>query len=303
MASVELWIQVLVLAVLQGVAELFPISSLGHTVLVPGLLDWGNLTQDQSFLPIVVTLHLGTAAALLLFYWRDWLALLRGGLVVLRARDLTADADGKTLFLVIIGTIPAGLLGFALEHPLERIFFSARFPVLTAAFLCLNGAILLIGERARQRIEPAGVERTKQESAFLRIADLTVPQALWVGVAQAAALIPGISRSGVTMVAGMRAKLSHEDALRFAFLLATPLIAAAGLLEVPKLRHAGPGVLTVALIGGVVAGIAALASVAFLTRYFRVGRLTPFAYYCLAAGFVTFVIFAALSLGVVHLPW
>jgi undecaprenyl-diphosphatase len=147
------------------------------------------------------------------------------------------------------------------------------------------------------------VERTKQESAFLRIADLTVPQALWVGVAQAAALIPGISRSGVTMVAGMRAKLSHEEALRFAFLLATPLIAAAGLLEVPKLRHAGPGVLTVALIGGVVAGIAALASVAFLTRYFRVGRLTPFAYYCLAAGFVTFVIFAALSLGVVHLPW
>src|SRR5215470_10015880 len=128
MASVELWIQVLVLAVLQGVAELFPISSLGHTVLVPGLLDWGNLTQQESFLPIVVTLHLGTAAALLVFYWRDWVALLRGGLAVLRARDLAADADGKTLFLVIVGTIPAGILGLVLEHPLERIFFAARFP-------------------------------------------------------------------------------------------------------------------------------------------------------------------------------
>jgi undecaprenyl-diphosphatase len=296
-------VKVIVLGLLQGVAELFPISSLGHTVIIPGFLGWGNLTREDSFLPIVVTLHLGTAFALLLFYWRDWAALIRAFFKTALKGRLDADPEGKTIWLVIVGTIPVGLLGLILEKPIKNAFFTVQWPVLPAAFLCLNGAILLLGERLRQRSEPQGVDRFKQEQAFLRINDLNFVQAFFIGLAQAGALLPGISRSGITMVAGMQAKLTHEEALRFAFLLATPVIGAAGLLEVPKLLHAGNGALVSAIVGGVVAAIAAFISVRFLTRYFQVGRLTPFAYYCLGLGFLSFVFFAPLSLGVFHLPW
>ena len=301
-SSTQMLIQVLVLALLQGVAELFPISSLGHTVIIPGLLGWGNLTAQGTFLPIVVTLHLGTAVALVLFYWRDWVALIKAFFVTLFARRLDADPNGKTIWLVIVSTIPVGILGLALQHPIERVFFSSAYPVLPAAFLALNGAILLVGERLRQRIEPRGLDRFKQEQMFRRIDDLSFRQGLLIGLAQAAALIPGISRSGITMVAGMQARLSHEEALRFAFLLATPVIGAAALLEVPKLFHAGHATLIAATAGGVVAAIAAFLSAAFLSRYFRAGRLTPFAYYCLGAGMLTFLYFAPLALGILHLP-
>lgn len=295
--------QVILLGLLQGVAELFPVSSLGHTVIIPGLLGWGYLVQQDSFLPIVVTLHLGTAAALLVFYWRDWVDLIRAFVKTAIKGRLDADPLGKTVWLVIVGTIPVGLLGLFLEKPLKSAFFSAQWPVLPAAFLCLNGAVLLVGERLRQRSEPQGVDRLKQEQAFRKIDDLNFVQAFFIGLAQAGALLPGISRSGVTMVAGMQARLTHEESLRFAFLLATPVIAAAGLLEIPKLAHAGSSTITSAIVGGIVAAIAAFISVKFLTRYFQVGRLTPFAYYCLGAGFLSFLFFAPLALGAYKLPW
>ena len=295
--------QVILLGLLQGVAELFPVSSLGHTVIIPGLLGWGNLVKSESFLPIVVTLHLGTAVALVCFYWRDWLALVQAFIATVTTRRLDAHPQGRTLWLVVVGTIPVGLAGLLLEKPIQKVFFSTPWPVLPAAFLCLNGAVLLAAERLRERDEPRGLERHKQEYTFARVDDLSFTQALVIGAVQALALIPGISRAGVTMVAGMRARLSHEEALRFAFLLATPVIGLAGLKEVPKLLHAGNATMLSALIGGIVAAVAAYLSVRFLTRYFEVGRLTPFAYYCLGAGLLAFLFFTPLALGAYTLPW
>lgn len=299
----DLLIKVIVLGLLQGVAELFPISSLGHTVIVPGILDWGNLVSQESFLPIVVTLHLGTAVALLCFYWRDWVALVRAFFKTAVKGRLDADPRGKTIWLLIVGTIPVGLLGLFLETPVKKLFFSAPVPLLPAAFLFLNGVVLLGAERLRQRQEPRGVDRVKQESVFLHIDDLNFAQAFFIGLAQAAALVPGISRSGVTMAASMRAKLSHEEALRFTFLLATPVIGAAALLEVPKLFKADQTTQIAAVAGFFVALAAAWLSVRFLTRYFQIGRLTPFAYYCLGAGLLSFLFFLPLALGAFKLPW
>lgn len=296
-------IKVIVLGLLQGVAELFPISSLGHTVIIPGILDWGNLTTQDSFLPLVVTLHLGTALALLIFYWRDWVALVRAFFKTALAGRLDADPQGKTIWLVIVGTIPVGLLGLFLEKPIKNAFFSTPYPVLPAAFLALNGAVLFLGERLRQRAESANLDRVKQEQQFCGVNDLTFVQAFFIGLAQAGALLPGISRSGITMVAGMQARLRHEEALRFAFLLATPVIGGAGVLEVPKLFHAGTATIVAAIIGGIVAALAAFVSVTFLSRYFEVGRLTPFAYYCLGAGLLSFLFFVPLALGLYTLPW
>jgi undecaprenyl-diphosphatase len=284
-------IQIFALAVLQGVAELFPISSLGHTVIIPGLLGWGNLIKSDTFLPLVVTLHLGTAVALFIFFWRDWRALITAFVRTSVAGRLDAHPQGRTIWLVLVGTIPAGFLGVIFKDQIQTLFFSSPVPLLPAAFLALNGAVLFVGERLRQRSEPQGVDRQKQEQAFKRIDDLTFVQAFYVGVVQAAALIPGISRSGISMVAGMSARLSHEEAARFSFLLATPIIAGAALVEVPVLFEAkNTGMLPYALIGGVVAAVAAFLSVKFLMRYFEVGRLTPFAYYCLAAGTLAFLI-------------
>jgi undecaprenyl-diphosphatase len=286
-------LQIIALGLLQGVAELFPISSLGHTVVIPGLLGWGNLLEDKNFLPLVVTLHLGTAVALLTFFWRDWVALIRAFVRTSIAGRLDADPQGRTIWLIIVGTIPAGLLGVAFQSQIQALFFSSALPILPAAFLALNGTILFGGERLRQRREPSGDGRTKQEQAFGSIRDLSFPQALLVGLAQSAALIPGISRSGTSMVAGMGARLSHEEAARFAFLLATPLIFGAALLKVPDLfKTSDHTMLVYALIGGIVAGLAAWFSVRFLMRYFQVGRLTPFAYYCLAAGASAFLLLA-----------
>jgi undecaprenyl-diphosphatase len=295
-------IKVLLLALLQGITELFPVSSLGHTVIVPGLLGWGDITNSDTFLPIVVVLHLGTAVALLTFFWRDWLALVRAFFKTASARRLDADPQGKTIWLVIVGTIPVGLLGLLLKKPLESLFFAGQWPVLPAAFLILNGVALLVGERLRQRSEPRGADRFKQELAFKTVDDLTFKQAFLIGLAQSTALLPGISRSGISMVAGMGARLRHEEAARFSFLLATPVIALAALVEVPKLFHAGAATLLIALVGGVVAGIAAFLSVKFLMRYFEVGRLTPFAYYCLGAGALALAVFGNYLKSKIGLP-
>src|SRR5579871_5201673 len=297
-------IKVIILALLQGVTELFPVSSLGHTVIIPAYLGWWKLTTSDAFLPIVTVLHLGTTVALLCFYWRDWVALIRAFFKTVFAGRLDADPQGKTIWLVIVGTIPIGVAGLLLQKPIENLFFSTQWPLLPASFLCLNGAVLYVAEALRKRSEPANMDRAKQEQLYGRIEDLTFLQAFLIGIAQIFALLPGISRSGITMVAGMRSRLSHEEALHFAFLLLTPVIAAASLLEIPKLiklhSHAA---LIDAAIGSIVAAVVAYVSIRFLTRYFKVGRLTPFAFYCLGAGALSFVAFALLSLGVIHLPW
>jgi undecaprenyl-diphosphatase len=296
-------IKVILLGLMQGVTELFPVSSLGHTVIIPAFLGWWKLTTSDAFLPIVTVLHLGTTVALLCFYWRDWAALIRAFFRTVIARRLDADPQGKTIWLIIVGTIPIGITGLILEKPIQALFFSTTWPVLPAAFLCMNGAILYVAEALRQRSEPANMDRAKQEQLYGRVEDLTFIQALFIGFAQILALLPGISRSGITMVAGMRARLSHEEALRFALLLLAPVIGAASLLEMPKLIHAGSAAVIDAAVGSVVAGVAAFLSVKFLARYFKVGRLTPFAFYCLGAGLISFILLAALSLGWIHLPW
>ncbi len=296
-------IKVILLALLQGVTELFPVSSLGHTVIIPAFLNWSKLITSDTFLPIITVMHLGTTVALLCFYWRDWLALIRAFFKTIFARRLDADPQGKTIWLIIVGTIPIGITGLLLQDPIEELFFSTQWPVLPAAFLCMNGAVLYVAEALRQRSEPANMDRAKQEQMYGRVEDLTFLQALLIGCAQILALIPGISRSGITMVAGMRARLSHEEALRFAFLLLVPVIAAATLLETPRLIQEGTEAVIVAAVGSAVAGVAAFLSVKFLTRYFKVGRLTPFAFYCLGAGLLSFLLFAPLSLGWIHLPW
>lgn len=296
-------LQVLFLAVLQGVTELFPVSSLGQSIIIPGLFGWGNLLTSETFVPILVMLHLGTATALLTFFWRDWVELIAAFFKTAFAGRLDAHPQGKTIWLLIVGTIPVGLAGLLLNGPIKAIFFSSQWPVIPAAFLCLNGTILFAGEYLRRRSEPDVHDRYKQEQAFKRIPQLTFLQATLIGAAQAFALIPGISRSGIAMVAGMGARLSHGEAARFSFLLATPVILLAGLLEVPKLFDAPTSTLVIAIIGAVVSGIAAFLSVRFLTAYFEVGRLTPFAIFCLVEGLIAFLIFAPISLGVFSLPW
>jgi undecaprenyl-diphosphatase len=270
-------IKVILLALLQGVTELFPVSSLGHTVIIPAFLGWWKLTTSGTFLPIVTVLHLGTTVALLCFYWRDWAALIRAFFKTVISGRLDADPQGKTIWLIIVATIPIGITGLILKKLIEDVFFSTQWPLLPASFLCLNGAVLYVAEALRQRSEPAQMDRAKQEQLYGRVEDLTFLQALLIGFAQILALLPGISRSGITMVAGMRARLSHEEARQEAVIDG--------------------------IVGSVVAGVAAYLSIRFLTRYFKVGRLTPFAFYCLGAGLIAFLLFVPLSLRLIHLPW
>jgi undecaprenyl-diphosphatase len=283
--------QVIILALLQGVAELFPISSLGHTVIVPQLLGWHIDQSANSFLPFVVTLHLGTALALVVYFWRDWAAILTPML-----RSVTRGAMGNSPeeqlgWRVMVGTVPVAIIAVLLEKTVQNLLAS---PKVAALFLIVNGVILLLGERLRVRagsFSLAGSGISDQERAPKPIETLTWMEAFWVGAAQSLALIPGISRSGVTMVAGMAAGLTHEAAARFAFLLATPIILAAALVEVPTLFDpANSAILGDAIFGGCLSAIAAYFSVRFLMRYFHVGRLDPFAYYCWAAGILSLII-------------
>ncbi len=294
------WIQAIVLALLQGASELFPISSLGHTVVVTSLLGWRQFQGSDAFLPFVVLLHVGTAGALLTFFWRDWVRIVRALVTTAVAGRVDADPNGRLAWLIVAGTIPAGLVGLFLERPLQTLFNS---PAVAASFLVVNGGVLLAGERLRVRaakiagtVTVAGgsieVARPGQvlvaerdvEPGQRPLASLSLKEAVLVGLAQSLALIPGISRSGVTMVAGLLVGMNHEDAATFAFLLATPIIGAAGLLEIPRLFASASVSFPMALAGGVAAGIAAYLSVRFLMRYFETGRLDPFGVYCILAG-------------------
>lgn len=264
-SRVSLWF-LLFLSVLQGVTELFPVSSLGHTLLVPALFGMHIDEHAPQLLPFLVALHLGTAVALLWYFRTRWIALIRGFFASLGGRR---NDEGHLMWALIIGTIPAGLVGLLLEKRLEALFHDLR---IVAFALIVNGVLLWIGDRlqrARAHREP---ER------------LTFKQAFLVGLAQIGALIPGFSRSGLTMIAGNAAGLTTEKAAEFSFLLGTPIIFAAGVLELPKLFHARDQLATAA-VGGVLTAIAAWLSVRFLMRYFEGrGRLASFGVYCVIAG-------------------
>ena len=298
---ITIW-QAIFLALLQGVTELFPISSLGHTVVVPGLLpqlfpaDFATNTAcggQSCFLPLVTALHLGTSIALVIYFWRDWLQVILTIFHSIKNAEIKRDSEEWVGWLIIIGSIPGGLIGLLLQDPLSKLFGSA---IIAAGFLVVNGSILFAGEAMRKHAE-AGLtfqSAKEREASFRPLASLSWKEAIIVGLFQALALIPGISRSGVTMVGGLGVKLSHEDAARYSFLLGTPLIAAAGLLEVPQLIGQSGQTWMIIIIGVVLSGAAAFLSTKFLTKYFEKGRLTPFAIYCWAFGLISLGILLAL---------
>jgi undecaprenyl-diphosphatase len=268
-------LQALLIAILQGATELFPISSLGHAVVVPALLNWHLDQNAPEFLPFLVLLHTGTATALLLYFWRDWLGLLLG--TIGQGGAVRVHEARRMLVLIIVATIPAVILGFVLNKVLRTLFGA---PLAAAGFLALNGIVLLVGEWLRGR---------SAHAAAKPLTAMTIPDALAVGIWQCGALLPGISRSGATIVGGLLRGLDHEASAHFSFLIATPIIIGATVLEVPHLLHASvpPGVFQQAAIAAVVAGIVAFLSTAFLMRYFRNHdrvALNPFAYYCLIFG-------------------
>ncbi|HEX3468790.1 MAG TPA: undecaprenyl-diphosphate phosphatase [Candidatus Elarobacter sp.] len=280
------FVQAMVLAVLQGVSELFPVSSLGHTVLVPALLRWNVDEGSDSFLAFVVVLHLGTALALIVFYRDDWLRIVRALVASIVRGRLSDDVDERTGWLLIAATIPVGILGVLLESSVKKLFAS---PIPVSLFLFANGFLMLLGEWLRRRQHAAPQDAAR----YRRLDRLPARDGVLVGFAQSLALLPGISRSGSAIVAGLLCDLHHEDAARFSFLLATPVILAASLLEFPKLFVPGAHVVLVqAVVGGVLAGVTAYASVAFLTRWFKHNDLSPFAWYCVAAGAISFLLFA-----------
>jgi undecaprenyl-diphosphatase len=278
--GVVTFLQAMLLAVLQGVSELFPVSSLGHTVLLPALLRWRIDEGSDSFLAFVVVLHLGTALALIVFYRDDWVAIVRAFVATIVRGRIGEDPNERTAWLLVAGTVPVGVLGVLLESSVKKLFAS---PIPVSLFLFANGFIMLLGESLRRR----------QHARYRTLPELKGSDGVMVGFAQSLALLPGISRSGSAIVAGLLRDLRHEDAARYSFLLATPVILAASVLEFPKLFAPDAHVVLVqAVVGGVLAGVTAYASIAFLTRYFRHNDLSPFAWYCLAAGAVSFVLFA-----------
>jgi undecaprenyl-diphosphatase len=279
------YFQAIVLGLIQGIAEPFPISSLGHGVIVPHAFGWNIHQNDDYFLAFLVATHCATAIVLFFFFLEDWKRIFHGLGRSLRDRRIApGDTDARLGWLLVIGTIPAGILGLLLEHSLRSVFAS---PEAAAIFLTINGLLLLAFESLRRR-QP--VRGDGEGDSDPRIAKMTFRQAAAIGTAQAAALIPGISRSGITMGGGLIVGLSNEDAARYAFLLATPIIGAAGVLKLPELfGSAGDGVRGQALVGALAAALTTYIAVKFLLRFFQTNRLTPFGIYCIGAGlFFTF---------------
>jgi undecaprenyl-diphosphatase len=308
------YFEAIVVGAFQGVTELFPVSSLGHSVLIPALVggQWAqdlNVSAPESpYLAFIVGLHVATAAALLLFFWRDWVRIIGGFCTSIRYRRVTTPEE-RLAWLIILATIPVGISGLLLEH-LFRTALGKPLPA--AAFLIANGLVLYLGERLRRRSESRLAARTCQAagegpgtqsagasdvgvkqgllgaadiSPDVRLSRLKFGEGVLIGSAQVLALLPGISRSGVTMVAGLLRGLSHEDAARFSFLLATPVILAAGALKIPDLLGPlGAGIHGPILAGSIASFISAYLAVRFLDRYFHTRTLTPFALYCGVAG-------------------
>ena len=295
--------QAIIIGLVQGVTELFPISSLGHAVLLPHWLggSWARAVGDESvgespYLAFIVVLHVATALALLVFFWREWIAIVKG-LFRSIARRKVETVHERMAWLIVIATIPAGITGLALEHELRVVFAK---PLAAAIFLTVNGFILFGGEQLRRRavaradaeLQPATeVPDIELDAAVVR--RVRPKDAVWIGLAQTFALLAGISRSGITMVTGLARGLDHEQAVRFSFMLATPIILAAGLLKIPDFTGPlGDGIRGQALAGAAAAFVGALLATKFLTRYFQTNRLNPFAIYCLVAGAASIVRFA-----------
>lgn len=316
------YLQAAVIGLVQGVTELFPVSSLGHSVLVPALVggSWKELvtqsatssSESSPYLAFIVALHVASAVALLIFFRQDWIRVISAFLRTLRPsiaarRVVTSDADERLAWLLVVATIPVGITGLALEHTFRTLFAK---PLAAAVFLAINGLILLAGERLRRRApgedehQPVeGPQELGTDSSTVavrqrttprrRLATLSYPEAAIIGFFQTFALLAGISRSGISMVGGLARGLSHRDAARFSFLLATPVILAAGVLKLPSLAGpAGAHIHGQVLLGAVIAGVASYVSVRFLTRWFETRTLTPFAIYSLVAGVACIVIFA-----------
>lgn len=291
------YLQAVFLGALQGVTELFPISSLGHSVILPALFGWSNLVAAESakesfYLAFIVLLHVGTAVGLFIYFRDEWFRIIPAFFRTLSKRRIET-ADERLAWLLGVATIPAGITGLAFEKALRTHFLK---PLPASIFLMVNGVILLVGERVRRRsaetvTSPASAAPDTEPGRQLQTLDFK--EAIVIGVAQVAALLAGISRSGITMVAGLVRGLNHEDAARFSFLLATPIILAAGVLKIPDLLGPlGSGIRAQALVGGVAAAFAAYFSVRFLMRYFQTQSLWPFGIYCLVAGGLCLLYFA-----------
>ncbi|MCW2979915.1 MAG: Undecaprenyl-diphosphatase [Solirubrobacterales bacterium] len=283
------YLQALILGLTQGIAEPFPVSSLGHGVIIPSLFGWNIHQNDDYFLVFLVATHCATALVLFFYFLQDWVRIFHGFVRSVRGRGVApGDDDARLAWLLIVGTIPAGILGLALQHPLRSLFASAETASL---FLILNGILLLAFERLRRRSPESGDGDGDSDPRIARRVSLR--QAAAIGTAQAAALVPGISRSGMTMGGGLLVGLSNEDAAKFGFLLATPVIAAAGVLKLPELfGSTGDGVRGPAAVGAVAAAFTTFLAIRFLLRWFRTNRLTPFGIYCIVAGIVCSLIFA-----------
>lgn len=279
------YIQAIIIGVMQGITELFPISSLGHSVILPKLLGW-NLNQGEPFfLTFLVATHLATAIVLLLFFWKEWLGIIKGLFRSLARRYIAPDDYyAKLGWLLVVGTIPAGILGLLLKDKLQMLFAS---PLVAAIFLIFNGAVLYGAEILRKRAPKDLAEGQVNQ----RLSKLTWAQSFKVGSSQILSLIPGFSRSGSTMGGSLLVGLSNEDAARFSFLLATPIIGAAAALELPQfLLPQNQTLIGPSVAGALAAAIAAYVSVKFLLKFFHTNRLTPFAVYCVIGGVVYSII-------------
>ena len=323
------YLEASVVGLVQGVSELFPVSSLGHNVLIPALIggsweaDLDVASPESPYLAFIVGLHVATALALLAYFWRDWVRIIGGFFSSVRDRRVET-VDQRLAWMIVLATIPVGLVGLVAEHPFRVLFGK---PIVAGVFLAVNGVILIAGERfrrpdslvaderiaARRKAElvaaggraaeppPAGAAHARPRAASAggmgqseqvaavasdrRLSTMGYGRAIVIGSAQILALFAGISRDGVTMVAGMRRGLSREDAVRFAFLLSTPVIFAAGVLKIPDLfGPLGQGIGGPILLGSILSFIGGYAAIRFLVRYLRTNTLYPFGIYCLVAG-------------------
>jgi undecaprenyl-diphosphatase len=288
LAAAISYFQAIVLGVLQGITELFPISSLGHTVLFPTLFGWNDLVHAQSqkesfWLAFVVMLHVGSAIGLLIYYRRDWVEIV-GAFFSSLGKRRAETANERLAWLIIVASIPAGVFGLALEKQLRTL--TAK-PEVAAIFLIVNGFVLFGFEQVRKRavVRELAVREGTKPDGTRRLETLEYREALVVGVAQSTALVAGISRDGVTMGTGLSRGLDHSDSARFAFLLATPIILAAGIFKMPDLLgHLGDGIRGQALVAMAVAAVTAVFTVAFLVKYFKTRTLAPFGVYCVLFG-------------------
>jgi undecaprenyl-diphosphatase len=287
-SSLITYFQAIVLGVLQGVTELFPVSSLGHTVIFPNLFGWDNIVRWQSqpespWLAFVVMLHVGSAIGLLIYFWRDWVAIIKAFFRTIAKRAIETPNE-RLAWLIVVATIPVGILGLLLEHPIREALAK---PLAASIFLVVNGFILFGGEyfRRRSEVRQLAIREGAKRDGGRRLDTLEFRESAVIGTAQTTALIAGISRDGVVMSTGLARGLDHIDAARFAFLLATPPILAAGLFKFGDLTGPlGKGIRGPAVVAAITAAITAVITVGFLMRYFKTRTLTPFAIYCVVFG-------------------